>query len=198
MDIFFEILKTILPAVITGIITFFITKYTYNNNKPLDKFEIAYNRIYYPLYKLIKSDTKDIEFIINKAKYYLNKYDKYADRSTLRAFNSLCECNSEAKKKDAYENFKENIYNKNSYLRRKLGYLEPSFLQIYTYMSKNEKSSFRILVELLCIYLFVFIGDFFIDEIQSVLNYIAFIFIIVMIIELIYKFVMFLYYKIRK
>ena len=199
MDTLFEIVKIILPAVVAGIITFFITKYTYNNNRPNDKLEIAYNRIYYPLYRLIKGEnTKDIDFIIDMSRYYLNKYDKYVDRSTLRAFNSLCTCNTEAKKKDAYENFKDNIYNRNSYLRRKLGYLEPSFSQIYTYMSKAEKSTFRILVELLCIYLFAFISDFFTCKIQSVLIFIASIFLIAMIIELICKFVRFLYYTIRK
>lgn len=51
METLFEILKVILPAVITSLFTFFITKYTYNNNRPLDKIEMAYNRIYYPIYK---------------------------------------------------------------------------------------------------------------------------------------------------
>lgn len=199
MDTLFEILKSILPAIITGIITFIITKYTYNNNRPLDKLEIAYNRIYYPLYKLIRNENmKEIDVIIDKAKYYLNKYDKYVDRSTLKTFHSLCKCNTEAKKKEAYQNFKDNIYNRNSYLRRRIGYLEPSLLQIYTYMSKAEKSTFRILVELIFIEIFAFISDFFTGKIQSVLLYIATIILIIMIIELICKFAMFLYYKIRK
>lgn len=199
METLFEIAKSILPAIITGIITFLITKYTYNNNRPLDKLEIAYNRIYYPLYKLIKNENiKDIDFIIDKSKYYLNKYNKYADRSTLYAFHSLCGCNTEAKKKDAYKTFKDNIHNKNSYLRRRLGYLEPNFLQIWKYLSKSEKSTFRILVELLCIYLFVFISDFFTSKIQLVIIYIVSIFLIVIIIELICKFIRVLYYTIRK
>lgn len=55
-DTFIEILKAVLPVIITGIITFLITKYSYHKNIPLDKLEIAYNRIYYPIYCLITSD----------------------------------------------------------------------------------------------------------------------------------------------
>lgn len=48
----YEILKIILRSIVTDISTFFVTKYTYNKNIPIDKLKIAYNRIYYPLYKL--------------------------------------------------------------------------------------------------------------------------------------------------
>lgn len=195
----FELIKVILPAIITGMITFLITKYSYNNNRPLDKLEIAYNRVYYPLYKLVTDkNIKDIDFIITKANYSLNKYNKYVDRSTLRAFNYLCECNSEAKKKDAYENFKENIYNKNSYLRRRLGYLEPNFFQMYTYSSKAEKSTFRILLEIILIYIVTLVSDFFTENIPSVLIYFVSILLIIMLIEIGCKFVRFIYYTIKK
>ena len=58
MESFIEILKIILPTLITGIFTFVVTKYNYNKNVPLDNMKIAYNRIYYPLYKIIHK--KDI------------------------------------------------------------------------------------------------------------------------------------------
>lgn len=200
MNVLFEILKITLPVIITGVITFLITKYTYNNNRPLDKLEIAYDRVYYPLYKLIKNESinKNIDLIISKTEKYLNRNDKYIDRSTLHAFRSLCKCNTETKKKDAYENFKDNIYNRNSYLRRKLGYLEPSFLQTYMYMSKAEKSTFRIVVEFCCTYLFALFGSLFTGKVQSVLICISATIFIIMIGELICKFVRFLYYTIRK
>ena len=57
MKSFIEILKTILPAIITGVFTFFVTKYNYNKNVPLDKMEIAYDKIYYPVYKMITRRT---------------------------------------------------------------------------------------------------------------------------------------------
>ena len=53
MGIFIEIMKIVLPTIVGGIFTFLITKYTYNKNVPLDKLEIAYNRIYCPLYQLL-------------------------------------------------------------------------------------------------------------------------------------------------
>lgn len=50
IDIILELLKVVLPVVITGLFTFFVTKYTYSKNIPLDKLEITYNRVYYPIY----------------------------------------------------------------------------------------------------------------------------------------------------
>ena len=47
MEIILNLFKVILPAITTGLFTFFITKYTYNRNRPIDKIEIAYDRIYY-------------------------------------------------------------------------------------------------------------------------------------------------------
>lgn len=61
MEKIFDIIKIILPSIITGIFTFLITRYNYNKNIPLDKLEIAYNRVYYPLFRLIK-DNNDIRF----------------------------------------------------------------------------------------------------------------------------------------
>ena len=61
MESLMEILKIILPPLVTGTITFIITKYTYNKNRPLDKLEITYNRVYYPIYRLIhKIDVKNV------------------------------------------------------------------------------------------------------------------------------------------
>ena len=45
-----EKLDSLIAVLATGLITFFITKYKYHKNIPLDKLEIAYNRIYYPIY----------------------------------------------------------------------------------------------------------------------------------------------------
>ena len=50
IELFIEFVKIILPVLITGIFTFLITKYTYHKNIPLDKLEISYNRIYYPIF----------------------------------------------------------------------------------------------------------------------------------------------------
>lgn len=118
MKTFFEVCKEILPAIIAGLFTFLITKYSYNKNRPLNKLEIAYNRIYYPIYRIIsdKNVSRNIDEVIEKSSIYITKYDKYVDLYTKRLFETLCCCNKEAKKKAIYNSFKDNIYSKNSFL----------------------------------------------------------------------------------
>lgn len=152
MGIFIEIMKIVLPTIVGGIFTFLITKYTYNKNVPLDKLEIAYNRIYCPLYQLLYGKKlEEAKLDITKISFYLQKYNKYVDRTTLKAFDLFCKCKDE----ETLLNFKNNIYNKNTYLRRRLGYLEPGIWQMYAYSPKSEKSTIRIGVELLTCYIFV-------------------------------------------
>lgn len=140
-------IESILPVLITGAFTFLITKYSYYKNVPLDKMEIAYNRIYYPLYKLISTESMsnnvDLDSIIYKASFYFKKYNKYVNRSTLNAFILL----RKYKDDESYQNFKNNIQDNNAYLRRRLGYLEPNILKVYSYSSQKEKSHLRLPVE---------------------------------------------------
>lgn len=203
MEILFEVLKVILPAIIAGLFTFFVTKYTYNSNRPLDKMEVAYSRIYYPLYKIV-SDKKMNDYIdevIKKSKLYFAKYDKYVDVSTKRIFENLCNCNKEAKRKSIYQRFKENIYDRNSYLRRRLGYLEPNFWQLYKYATPTSKSLFRITIELCVMYisLIVYSITMNISSIISNISATVFaIFLLVIIGEIVWFLLRFLYYKVRK
>ena len=203
METLFEILKVILPAVITSLFTFFITKYTYNNNRPLDKIEIAYNRIYYPIYKIIsdKNITNDINEIIKRCKFYFTKYEKYADISTKKLFKELCGCNKETKKKSIYQSFKDNIYNRNYYLRRRLGYLEPSFIQLYKYAISGTKSLFRITIGLCLLYATLVLCGITMNISNMIFTSSAVIFtvsLVWIICELLWCFFRFLYYKIRK
>lgn len=183
METFIEIIKVVLPSIIAAISTFIITKYKYNKNVPLDKMEIAYNRIYYPIYKILnaeKNNSNNIEQIILKITPYLMKYNKYVDSATLKAFRLL----KKFKDDSAFENFRNNIYNKNSFLRRRLGYLEPNLFQIYTYSSKNEKSTLRILIEFVIIYIAFMIGSLTKNKIQIICAYSVIIFAIILIVEL--------------
>lgn len=158
MEELYDLLKNILPAVITGWFTFLITRYTYYKNHPLDKLEITYHKVYYPLYKYIFNEkyTDNMDFVIKKFKHYLKKYDIYIERSTKMTFKNLCKCMTDAEKKIAYQDFKNNIFDKNVYLRRKLGYLEPNFWEMYIYLPNSQKATFRIVVEFfiacLCIF----------------------------------------------
>lgn len=203
METIFEILKVILPAIITSLFTFFITKYTYNNNRPLDKMEIAYNRIYFPIYKIIsdKNMSDDIDEVIKRSKSYFTKYDKYIDVSTKRIFENLCNCNKVAKRKSIYQNFKDNIYNRNSYLRRRLGYLEPNFLQLYKYAPPVSKSLFRITIGLCVLYITLVLYSITVNISSIVSNIFVVLFTISLlwiICEVVWCFTRFLYYKIRK
>lgn len=203
METIFEILKVILPAIITSLFTFFITKYTYNNNRPLDKMEIAYNRIYFPIYKIIsdKNMSDDIDGVIKRSKSYFTKYDKYIDVSTKRIFGNLCSCNKVAKKKSIYQSFKDNIYNRNSYLRRRLGYLEPNFIQLYKYATPGAKSLFRIFMGVCVMYIALIACSIIMSVSNTIFTIFSTIFgfsFLWITCETLIYFLRFLYYKIRK
>lgn len=208
MDTLFEILKIVLPAITAGLFTFFVTRYTYNNNRPLDKLEIAYNRVYYPIYTLIMDKNKDIDDIINRSETYIKKYNKYVDMSTKRLFEMLSECTKETKKKSIYQNFKDNIYSKNTYLRRRLGYLEPNFIHLYKSSSIYSRCFFRVMIEVCVLYISFILSYIIIDifkeniDQMNVFFYIPiallFISIIVIILEILRIIALFLYYTIRK
>ena len=152
-----------IASVITGIFTFFVTKYTYHKNIPLDKLEKAYNRVYYPIYSLVNSN-ECIEKIIEKCEMYIKKYTKYVDRSTLISFQYLIDNMGKRVAKKAYSTFKSNIYSMNSKLRMRLGYLEPNGITIYTYSSPSEQRIIRMAIELLVAYISVIISTYVTNE----------------------------------
>lgn len=157
----FEIIKTVLPPIIAAMTAFLVAKYNYSKNRPLDKLEIAYNHMYYPIYRIVRELNQD-ECIakIDKIEKYINTHKKYCDRSTIVAFNYFKECVSQQnnrKIKKSYKNFRDNIFSRNSYIRRQLGYLEPNILNVYTYSTPSEKRTFRILFEFVAIYISVFL-----------------------------------------
>ena len=206
MESLFEILKTILPAIIAGLSTFLITKYTYNKNIPLDKLEISYNRIYYPLYEIInnRSDTNYEEYkiyldsIINDAEFRIKKYPKYIDRATLKAFNLMLYSNTQAKKEENFYIFKDNIYNRCAYLRRRLGYLEPNSIQLYKYSSNSDRRLIRLSIELCLILIFAMIGTIFPDNLHMIFIYIIAILMLFIFIEILFAFINILWNKISE
>lgn len=190
MEIIISILDKIFPTIIGGVITFFIAIYNYNKNRPLDKLETAYNRIYYPIYNLINDNNKeDINLIIEKSKFYLDKYKKYADRSTLKAFNELYQNKTDNFDKSAYQNFINKIYNKNSYLRIRLGYLEPNIIQMYPYLPKSDRSSIRMFMEFCILYILICLYNIFNNHIQKYILSFIVIIILIMIFEAIVRFI---------
>ena len=198
MKAFYELIKVILPPIIAGFFTFFVTKYTYNKKIPLDKMEVAYNRIYYPIFKILYEKkefvSSNVGDVISKIQPYLKKYSKYADRATMKAFKML----KENKDKYSYDNFASNIYERNMYLRRRLGYLEPNLLQIYTYSSKNEKSIIRIFSEILLFYFTFVAGGLTEGNLQKIITVLVLCFTILIIFEIFIIFIRWVIKAIKK
>lgn len=200
METIFEILKIILPTIIAGLFTIFCNKYTNNKNIPLDKLEIAYNRVYYPIYKII-SNNDNIDNAVEKSEIYFIKYDKYIDISTKRLFESLNKCNKKTKKRSIYQRFIDNIYNRNSYLRSRLGYLEPSFIQLYRYSMPSTQSFFRIIIEIFFLYIsaiFCSISVNIAEKMYYVSLFLFLLLIVIVLVELLWCFIRFIYYKIKE
>ncbi len=174
----------LLSTIITVIFTFLITKYTYHKNIPLDKMEKSYNRVYYPIYRLIKGDDS-IEKIVEKCEMYFNKYDKYTDVSTWKAFINLKENLNSPKTNKAYSNFKNNIYAFDTKLRRRLGYLESNVFTTYTYSSPSDKKIMRVYIEIMGTYLpFVIMGYVSNEKVKYILTGIGAFFAIALLTEL--------------
>lgn len=153
----YEIIKIIIPAMITGFATYWVTKY---NRYPTDKIEIAYNRIYYPLLKLIKKpeDIWEYKKITEEVQRRLRKYDKYASKTTIKACQVLEENINNKSVKYYFQLLVDDIYKYNSKFRRKLGYPEPYSIFIFKYLSVYNKAQvimlFSAAISLICINLF--------------------------------------------
>lgn len=200
MDYIFDFFKIILPTIIAGIFAIFNTRY--NKNIPLEKFEIAYNRVYYPLYKLIvDSDAnKDIDIIVEKSELYFLKYRKYIDISTIRLYELLQINDNNSKRKAIYQSFKYNIYDKNTYLRKRLGYLEPNYIQLYKYSTPSKQSVIRIMMELAFAYITILVATIpnLPNNYYNIVLLVFSILLVIIFIEIIICIIRTIYYKIRK
>lgn len=73
-----ELLKVILPSLFTGVLSFLVARYTSNKNMPLDKLEITYNQVYFPIFRLI-SEGKPLNEIKEKSEKYIRDNFKYVN-----------------------------------------------------------------------------------------------------------------------
>lgn len=89
---FIDFFMTLAPTLLTSVTAFFVGRYNNFQDRPLDKMEIAYNRVYYPVYRIMREDSIKISTVIEKAKMYFCKYEKYIDRTTTMIYQQLCEC----------------------------------------------------------------------------------------------------------
>lgn len=148
-----ELLKVILPSLFTGVLSFLVARYTSNKSMPLDKLEITYNQVYFPIYRLI-SEKKSLEEIKVKSEKYIHDNFKYVNETTWKAFKYLNDARG-AEEQKAFTNFKNNVKKMNSKLRRKLGYLEVDIFAQYNYSSSFEKKLYRLTGEITIAYLFL-------------------------------------------
>lgn len=160
----------ILPVLLTGLITFLITKYTVNKNIPLDKIEKAYNRIYYPMYKLIReSDIDSINqtTLQEKMNYILLKYDKYVSQSTRNVYliylKSYRSQNRRSKK--CLEKFCNNIIEYNAKYRRLLGYPQADFWEAWRYLSVKNKRIIISYMGLMVVYILTILYQYLLYQI---------------------------------
>lgn len=73
-----EVIWNLVGIVFTALTSFLITKYTYHRNRPLDKFEIAYDKIYYPIHQMLKVENEKLDLQIF-AQIDFIKYEVTAD-----------------------------------------------------------------------------------------------------------------------
>lgn len=141
------IISSLSSAIIGAVVTVAVTKKNNENNLPKEKLEIAYDRFYYPVHKIISEDeTKDINSIMKRIEHYFVQNDKYIDPTTKRLLKFWNKSKSTGEKEDLYKSLQCNIRDINIYLRKKLGYLNPSVDMMYKTGEPNVKRGLRIWV----------------------------------------------------
>lgn len=151
-----EIIKIIFPTILGFIFSWILN----NRQKPNDHLEIAYNRIYYPLYRLIQNnkpdDNIDYSEIARIIEGKIKRYEKYFNPTTLRVYKQFKNAiEDDYNVKNIYILLKDNIYSQNTYLRRVLGYLTPNIFQIYYNSSKKDKLCFRFIIYIPILYVLI-------------------------------------------
>lgn len=166
MEKYIDLLTELLPVLATGIITFLVTKYTMSWNVPLDNMKISYNRVYYPLIRVMRNTTyktvnhQELQQLMN---YLLLKYDKYISSSTKRTYDNYLKVfnqNSKTNIKTEYMQFYDDVNLFNSKLRGKLGYVRANNFENFKSLSKSEQRIFKLSVTLLALYIAVFLYSF--------------------------------------
>ena len=97
--------------------------------------------------------------------------------------------------------FKNNVYNRNLYLRRRLGYLEPDLIQSYQYLGPYKKIFFRISIEVGLWNIFWVLAVIVMDLSDKLFTFMALLLVLIVIIiflEIIGCVFRYLYFKIRK
>lgn len=150
-------------SLITGAIGFGIAMFQCNRSAPLEKMEISYNRIYYPMSLLLRSKSyKEInqEEVRGKMDLLLKKYDKYISQRTRYTYSKYLKAFEKGKKrkiKNTFQDFMNDILYNNSKLRWKLGYPQASIWEMLNVLEWKSKLVLIIFVLILFISVIVFV-----------------------------------------
>lgn len=190
----------LLPLIVSNLFTFYLTKYTWHKNRPLDKAEIAYNRIYYPLYCFVRNQKfKEIdqEQFQKKITYIFMKYDKYLNSITRYTYHEYEKIYKRAFSKqnrmikNRYKLFRRNIIKTSEALRIQLGYPQANFIDCLIYFFKED---LLLASSTICYLLFVVlvkISDYiqwgFTKPLATILAFFVLIALIVLMITEVYK-----------
>lgn len=165
-----EIIKLSVPALISAFVAWNIATYNNKNNIPLDKYIIAYNRVYYPMYCHIESsDCKNVklEELMSLFDDKLKKYKKYIAPSTVKTYKLFIQKynNDEFDKRKSYELLRKNIIEYNYKLRKRLGYVEDDFFVAIKYMSSETKKWLTLGIVYCLFGVFVFLNSIYDSDI---------------------------------
>ncbi len=146
MDQFIKILIVLVPTLVSSITTFYITRYSCYKNRSLDKLEIAYNRIYYPIYRILNENKKakldEYKEMMLKIQSYTNKYEKYFCTSTLTIIKRILTIKNKKFLPLDISILRNDVYKNCLSLRRELGYLQPNIITSFL----AETTSGKILI----------------------------------------------------
>jgi len=158
-----DVCKEVIPILLTGVITFLVTRYTQNRSVPLDKMEMSYNRIYYPLYKMLRNKKyKEINQseLRKKMDDILKKYDKYISQSTRNVYyDYIKNQDTDRPNKACFQNFQNNIMLYNSKLRYYLGYPQAPLWEMYWYIDKRSKRVFNVGLGIILLYIILMLQE---------------------------------------
>lgn len=159
-----DILTDLMPliiALVTSFITFYITKYTITKTVPLEKMEIAYNRIYYLLFRLVggkKYKQVDHNKLLELSNNILKRYEKYLSLSTKSCLlRYVKNSNRKFDHKSYYIDYYNNIISFNAKLRARLGYPQASIFERFKSLPYSDKFLNSIGIEVIFFYIFAMI-----------------------------------------
>lgn len=171
-EIVLRIVELTISPLLTGVIGYWFAKYTFANKKT-DKLEIAYNCVYYKLYKYIKdneiNDTINYDDFERYVNSIINKYYRYFSSTTLTYMDLLINSKTKKERKTIYRKIKKDIQKYNHKFRFLLGYPEPLIANFYKYVTYENVLFLGLFVCLSMSYFLAFISNIFVSALHEIL-----------------------------